>query len=291
MTFNWVLVVLSLATLMVFWWSDFAHVQANRIVAGTGYGPVAALGPVAAFTGSGLLLVLVSCSVIGRRWQLWLALGLSTLLLMALPVGLSLFAQRYIEAAQPFARTGLGAGAWINLFLLSLIIIECQQRLAWPRACRPVPLLLVLCSLTWSVATGALDELGLLREYQSRDDQFARALGEHLQLVGGAVGISLVIGFTLAVQMLRRPGWQKPVLAVLSFFQTIPSLALFGLLIAPLAWLSAQWPWLQQFGIRGIGWAPAMLALIGYSLLPMVRNTWIALSEVPASVLESARGM
>jgi osmoprotectant transport system permease protein len=80
-------------------------------------------------------------------------------------------------------------------------------------------------------------------------------------------------------------------LNVLSFFQTIPSLALFGLLIAPLSYLSNQWPWLQQFGIRGIGWAPAVLALIGYSLLPIVRNTWVALSEVNPAVMDAARGM
>ncbi len=43
--------------------------------------------------------------------------------------------------------------------------------------------------------------------------------------------------------------------------------------------------------MSGIGWAPAFLALLGYSLLPMVRNTFVALSEVDPGVLEAARGM
>ena len=63
---------------------------------------------------------------------------------------------------------------------------------------------------------------------------------------------------------------------VLNVLQTIPSIALFGLLLAPLAWLSAHVDWLSAVGVSGIGWAPALLALVGYSLLPMVRNTFVA---------------
>src|SRR5690554_4006045 len=72
---------------------------------------------------------------------------------------------------------------------------------------------------------------------------------------------------------------------------SLGSLALFGLLLAPLAWLAANVGWLHALGVRGIGWAPAFLALLGYSLLPMVRNTFVALSGVEAGVLEAARGM
>lgn len=285
------LLLLSAAALIAFWSLDFAVVQPNRIAPGTGKTAIEALGGQAAGLYTVLLLLLLVCSIGRKRGQLWAALGLSTGALMALPFSLALFASYHISPDQPFARVGVGAALWVNLFLLSLIIIECQQRLRLPAIVRPVPLALVIVSAALCVATGGLDELALLREYQSRSSQFGTALRVHLQLVGGAVGASLVLGFALAVQMLRRPSWQKPVLAILSFFQTIPSLALFGLLIAPLAWASSQWPWLQQFGIRGIGWAPAMLALIGYSLLPMVRNTWLALRGVSISVLESARGM
>jgi osmoprotectant transport system permease protein len=95
----------------------------------------------------------------------------------------------------------------------------------------------------------------------------------------------------LALLIRRQPQLQRSVFGVLNFFQTIPSLALFGLLIAPLSYLAAHSPLLQQLGIRGIGWAPALLALVAYSLLPIVRNTSVALQAVAAEVIESARGM
>jgi osmoprotectant transport system permease protein len=87
------------------------------------------------------------------------------------------------------------------------------------------------------------------------------------------------------------PRLQRPIFGLLNFFQTIPSLALFGLLIAPLSYLANKYPVLQELGIHGIGWAPAIIALVAYSLLPVVRNTSVALSGVAPAVIESAHGM
>lgn len=288
---NRVIPLLSFVALIALWWLDFASYQPNRIAPGTGMGILEGLG-----IGWTLFytLGLITLTVIGwhaRALTLYAGLALTTGLLAALPFTLTAFATLHIPADQPFARTGLGAGFWTLLFLLSLLLVDGLQRLRAGPLLRITLTLLLLMSLAFSIITGRMDELALLKEYGNRSDQFATALRHHLLLVGGAVGTSLVIGFILAIQLLNRPHWQKPVIGVLSFFQTIPSLALFGLLIAPLSYLSAQWPWLQQFGIRGIGWAPAVLALIGYSLLPMVRNTWVALAEVPEPVLDAARGM
>lgn len=58
-------------------------------------------------------------------------------------------------------------------------------------------------------------------------------------------------------------------------------MALFGLLIAPMGWLAVQFPWAAQLGIRGIGAAPAFVALFLYSLLPIVANTVSGLTNVP----------
>jgi osmoprotectant transport system permease protein len=91
--------------------------------------------------------------------------------------------------------------------------------------------------------------------------------------------------------MIRSPGWQRPILGAVSFLQTIPSLAVFGLLIAPLGALASAFPVLQALGVRGIGWAPALLALVAYSLLPMVRNTFVALTDIPEHLTDAARGM
>jgi osmoprotectant transport system permease protein len=78
---------------------------------------------------------------------------------------------------------------------------------------------------------------------------------------------------------------------VLNLLQTIPSIALFGLLIAPLAALAAAWPALAAAGIGGIGPAPAIIALVLYALLPVVRNTVAGLESVDRAALEAARGM
>jgi osmoprotectant transport system permease protein len=73
--------------------------------------------------------------------------------------------------------------------------------------------------------------------------------------------------------------------------QTIPSIALFGILMAPLGALAAAWPLAARLGIRGIGAAPAALALFLYSLLPIVANTVAGLRHVSAATVEAARGM
>ena len=78
-----------------------------------------------------------------------------------------------------------------------------------------------------------------------------------------------------------RPALGRSILNVLSFVQTIPSVALFGLLIIPLSAL----------GVGGVGLVPAVLALVAYSLLPIVRTTQAGLRSVDPAVLESARGL
>jgi osmoprotectant transport system permease protein len=79
--------------------------------------------------------------------------------------------------------------------------------------------------------------------------------------------------------------------AILSLVQTIPSIALFGLLIGPLTALSETFPWLREIGVRGIGYTPALIALVLYSLLPIARNTEVGFLGVPPAVVDAARGM
>jgi len=105
------------------------------------------------------------------------------------------------------------------------------------------------------------------------------------------VSVSVVMGMLLAMLMRRYRRLQIVAFGLLNFLQTIPSLALFGLLLAPLAWLAANVPALAAMGVSGIGNAPALIALIAYSLLPMVRNTYVALEEVSAETLEAAKAM
>ncbi len=101
---------------------------------------------------------------------------------------------------------------------------------------------------------------------------------EHLRLVSWAMGLSLLVGIPVGVLLIRRPKLRAVVLGMNNVIQTIPSLALFGLLL-PVAWLGARADRL------------AITALALYALLPIVRNTYLGLSEVDPTVLEVAQGM
>jgi osmoprotectant transport system permease protein len=101
---------------------------------------------------------------------------------------------------------------------------------------------------------------------------------EHLMLVAAAMGIAIAAGVPLGIVLTRQPGLKRWVLGATNIIQTVPSLALFGFLIpVPL--------------IGGIGNKTAVVALVLYSLLPIVRNTFTGISGVDRAVIEAARGM
>ncbi len=286
---NRVLLALTLVAVAAWLLLPLASLAPNRIVPGTPLHAHEAFGWAGALAALPGLFGLAALAWRPSARRLWLALALAMLLLMGLPAWLALAAALTIDPSQPQARMGLGAAFWLLLFCLALMVIELRSRLALGAVAGWLLGALVLAA--WWLATPWLEPLALWREYQGRSDQFAGAVVDHLLLVGGAVGTSLVLGTGIALAMRRHTGVERIGFTVLNFLQTIPSLALFGLLLAPLAWLSANVGWVHALGIRGIGWAPAFLALLGYSLLPMVRNTFVALSGVDPGVLESARGM
>jgi osmoprotectant transport system permease protein len=101
---------------------------------------------------------------------------------------------------------------------------------------------------------------------------------EHISMVLIAVGIASGLGIALGIALTRRPGLRRWVLGFAGVMQTVPSLALFGFLIPiPL--------------IGGIGKRTAILALVLYALLPVLRNTLTGILGVDAAVRESAVAM
>lgn len=288
---NPVVVTLAVLALLILCLGDFASVQANRIVPGKGFSLLAGLGWPWMCAVVAVLLVTAGLALRPTRIRYWLMLALSGALLIQLPLALAWFSLLHIDPEQNYARVGLAGSCWGLLFISVLLLVELQQRIDGGRYWVKI-IVGLLFAVTWLlISTGALAPLALLREYHSRSATFWQLLYGHLSLVGGAVLVSLLLGCLLAWLIIAVESLQRPVFALLNFFQTTPSLALFGLLIAPLSYLSAHSPLLQQLGVRGIGWAPALLALIAYSLLPVVRNTCVALQSVAAEVIESARGM
>ncbi|UUZ71562.1 ABC transporter permease [Polaromonas sp. P1(28)-8] len=149
----------------------------------------------------------------------------------------------------------------------------------------------VVSPVGFMLSAGWCDDLSIMKEYANRSDIFVGVVVRHIQIVMMAVAFTLCIGLPLgwlAGQKNRIAGALFPLLNII---QTIPSIALFGLLMAPLALLAAAWPALARAGISGVGLAPAVIALTLYGLLPVVRATVAGLEAVPSGVIDAATGM
>lgn len=287
---NRVLLCLAVAMLAALWGLDVVSVAPNRIVESTGYPVWHALGWPGAGLATLLLTVMIGLAARPERSGYPALLAVSCLLLLLMPFGLMLASHWLIAPDTAQARLGIGPAYWTLLFMLSLCLVELRLRMRLARGWMLLILLGIL-GVWWLCAAFWLERLALVQEFQARHEAFYRALGEHVALVGIAVTASVVLGIGIAMLIHRFSASRKVAFAVLNFLQTVPSLALFGLLLAPLAWLAARFDWLADLGVKGIGWTPALIALIAYSLLPMVRNTYVALDAVSPATLDAASGM
>lgn len=115
----------------------------------------------------------------------------------------------------------------------------------------------------------------LLEFLAGRGSELWQKTLEHLVLTGVSTGLAVLIGLPLGVWIMRSPAVRRPVLGAAGIVQTVPSLAMLAFLLP----------------LLGIGVKPAIVALTLYALLPIVRNTFTGLSEVPPDVIEAAQGM
>lgn len=103
---------------------------------------------------------------------------------------------------------------------------------------------------------------------------------EHIALVSLAVGIATLTGVPIGIAITKSKRAAQIVLYVAAIIVTIPSIALFGIMM----------PILSIFGY-GIGYVPAVIAVLLYSLLPIIRNTYTAINNVDPALREAARGI
>jgi len=200
-------------------------------------------------------------------------------------------ASQLAQEGSPLARTSPGSGLWLWLALALLACSDAIRRLCSNPLWRWLLHAQLWCVPLFLLLHGELDNLSLMREYANRRDVFNDALMQHLTLLFGTLLPALALGFALGLWCYRHPARQTPVFTALNIIQTIPSVALFGLLIAPLAGLVQAFPGLAALGIAGTGLTPALIALILYALLPMVRGVVAGLNQVSQDVLESAKAM
>nr|WP_223226903.1 ABC transporter permease [Klebsiella grimontii] len=236
-----------------------------------------------------LLIALLSWR--SGRLPLLLIFLLADLLLPLLLWGAGRAAVQLAQNGSPLARTSPGSGLWLALALCLLIASDAVRRLTSRALWRWLLNAQIWLLPALLLGLGALNDLSLLKEYFNRRDVFDDALSQHLLLLFGTLLPGLLIGLPVGVWLWRYPRWQSPVFAVLNVIQTVPSVALFGLLIAPLAGLAREFPSLAQIGVSGTGMTPALIALVLYALLPLVRGVTTGLQQVPREALESAAAM
>lgn len=347
--------------------------KANRVVQGEAYGAFALL-PLWA----GALLacwVLIGVAAFVRSpARPWLLSVLAAAALVTALVSVSQGTAGLLQDAARSARVSLLGGVWLTLLAYYVCIFgalnEASGKL-WTKVGMAAPGLLAAAVL---IATGTLSELGLARELVSQGSDFRAEVLRHLALSGTSVLLATLIGLPAAVFAARRAEVASVVLPTASLLQTLPSLALFGLMLGPLARLGQAltvggaalvvflgglpavalglvlWRWgaqlrpglrgvvtilllalafvpvslltvvlavvvnevivalfsfdfgrlnlwrgwgapLSSLGVRGIGTAPALIALTLYALLPIVRNAYTGIKEVPRAAVEAGRGM
>jgi osmoprotectant transport system permease protein len=282
-------VLLSAAGAAALMFLPFVLIKANRIVPGDprALGEVlpawGALGCEAAL----LLCALVALGVADARVRLAVAL----LGVVALGLAVAAAGDALTPPGNKVMRIAPGAAFWVLLVALGLMATDATTRL------RPGPGLRVLfLALSFGViglvlAHGTFDNLSVMREYTVNATRFAHEARRHVWLALGSLGAAVIVALPLGILCHRVPRLGPGVLGVLNVIQTIPAIALFGILMAPLGALATALPWAGELGIRGIGAAPAAVALFLYSLLPIVANTVAGLKRVSRAAVEAARGM
>lgn len=230
----------------------FVTYAPNRLLSGEARWLWTQMPWLAAVQLAGALLLLLLCWI-PCRLALLGSLLIADLLLPLLMWGAGDIALQLVQQGSPLARTSPGSGLWLSLALCLLLASDTIRRLTphalW-RWLLNAQLWLLPCLLLWH---GSLDQLSLLKEYANREDVFNDALRQHLWLLFGTLLPGLLLGLSIGFALWRRPHWQAPVFTFLNVIQTIPSVALFGLLIAPLAGLTRHFPLLGKIGISGTG--------------------------------------
>jgi osmoprotectant transport system permease protein len=267
----------------------FILLKANRIVPGD---PRSLTQVLPAWGALGCAAVLAAAAVVA----LWVAdarVRLVVALLGVISVALAAAAagEALTPAGNKVVRIAPGGAFWVLIVCLGLLATDATTRLKPGPGLRVLFLAVSLGAAALALAHGTFDHLSVMREYAVNAVRFAHEARQHLRLAFGSLAAAAVVGLPLGVFCHRQPRLRPGILAALNVIETIPAIALFGILMAPLGALAAAVPLADRLGIRGIGAAPAVVALFLYSLLPIVANTVTGLKRVSRAAVEAAHGM
>ncbi len=286
--------ILATSTGLLSFLFPFINFKKNRLVSGIPVYPWNAGGIYFAIP---ILLVLIASLIVlfvtrRKSFKTYLFFEISGSLVVILGlINLGLISDNLTLAAKALssiARATPTTSFW--LFMLSgyMFISTAKKELPKIKVYFSLSLLLFIILLATS---GFFKHTSVYMEYFAKRERFLQELLQHFYLTGFSIGLALIIGLPLGILMQRSKRMEKPVFIFINIVQTIPSLALFGLLIAPLSLLTQSFPLLRSLGIEGIGSAPAIIALTLYALLPITSNTFTGLKVVEPSIIEAGRGM
>lgn len=267
----------------------FATFKPNRILGGQGQALWLSLPPTTAAL-TGLVLAAAALAALFRTPPFARLLA-SAAALIALALAIGAAPSHLVPPGNTFARVSPASGFWLLVFAFALLAADSFTRLRLTPLLRVAALAVTAAAVALAFRAGIWEGLSILKEYHNRAASFWAEAATHVTLALGSLAASTLVGVPLGVLCHRVPRLRAAVLNSLNIVQTIPSIALFGILIAPLGWIAAHVPGAAALGIRGIGAAPAFVALFLYSLLPVVANTVVGLAGVAPAANDAARGV
>jgi osmoprotectant transport system permease protein len=257
----------------------FVESRANRLVAGTSYRAWGSAGLVG-WVLVALALAGLVAATLPPRWRGRAVLAAGVAGFSAWVVALGFSAGRLMPAGDSPVRVSLALGAWLSLVGIAIVWFAGSGRVGSRRlraAATGVGIAVV--AATWFL--GGLSKISLVYEYHAQSDIFWTLVANHVGLSLGGTAIAAVLGIPLGIAAARRAAVRATVIPVAGIIQTVPSLALYGLLIIPLGLLK----------LPTLGAVPALIALSLYALLPIVRNTYLGVRGVDPAIIDAGRGM
>lgn len=270
--------------------SSLVQLRPNRLVPGINE-PLGSAGPMAWMVALSLLVALVAAIAPSMRARGAAGRVAAPMLLASTAWALGAASSRLLEGQPPIARVSLSAGAWVLLAASAILALAAANARLSSSTLRRLLLAAGGLAAAAAVPWGGLSSLSLAREFSVRSVTFWPLVRGHVSLAGSALAMAMVLGVPLGIWASRSKRARSVVLGVTGAIETIPSLALLGLLVVPLAALGTAFPALRELGIRGIGATPGLIALTLYALLPIVRGTYVGVSGVDPGAIDAGRGM
>jgi len=236
------------------------------------------------------LILLILSFFKNNKIARYFAAFIGNLILITVPVGVTLFSRDY-QPLNSLIRVSISGGGWLMMLSSYITLFSVRKDTLLDKTKRVLISNFFIIVLGVLLFSGFFNQLSVLKEFQVKKSKFLFEFFNHLNIAFYTVLIGSVLGISLGVIAYKKNMFKRIILSIVSFFQTIPGLALFGLFIAPLAFLSHKYPFLRDMGIKGIGRAPALIGLSLYALLPMVRNTYEGLKNIDRSILKVGLGM